>query len=52
MGVEEAAAQLKAFTQEHAVVVLNIAGPPASEEPEIGTFVKAVLSRALKPPRR
>jgi len=46
-GFEEAARQLEAFIKEHALVVLNVAGPRASEEPEIGQFVKAVLSRAL-----
>ena len=50
MGIDEAATQLKDFIQTHAVVVLNVAGPRASDEPELGTFVKAVLSRALKPP--
>jgi hypothetical protein len=48
-GVEEAARQLEAFIKEHALVVLNVAGPRASEEPEIGPFVTAVLSRALGP---
>jgi hypothetical protein len=51
-GVEEATMQLNAFIREHGVVVLNVAGPPASDEPEIGTFVEAVLSRALRPPGR
>ena len=50
MCTDEAAAQLKDFIQTHGVVVLNVAGPRASDEPELGTFVKAVLSRALKPP--
>ena len=46
----EAAMQLKGFTcRENAVVVLNIAGPRASDKPETGAFVKEVLSRALKP---
>jgi hypothetical protein len=50
MGTDEAAAQLNEFLQTHSVVVLNVAGPRASDEPELGDFVKAVLSRALKPP--
>lgn len=49
MGVDEAAAQLNAFLQEHRIVVLNIAGPRASEEPNACAFVKTVLSQALKP---
>jgi hypothetical protein len=49
MGINEAAARLNAFLQEHRIVVLNVAGPRASEEPEVGQFVKAVLSQAWKP---
>jgi len=49
MGINEAATQLNAFIKEHDVVVLNVAGPRASEEPETGQFVKAVLACALKP---
>jgi hypothetical protein len=47
IGIDEAATQLNAFLKEHGIVVLNVAGPRASEEPEVGQFVKAVLSRAL-----
>jgi Circularly permutated YpsA SLOG family len=47
--VNEAAAQLSAFLKEHGIVVLNVAGPRTSEEPDIGKFVQAVLSHALKP---
>jgi hypothetical protein len=46
-GINEAATQLNAFLREHRIVVLNIAGPRASEEPNAGSFVKAVLSQAL-----
>jgi hypothetical protein len=45
----EAAAKLDAFLKEHSIVVLNVAGPRASEEPDTGKFVQTVLSRALKP---
>jgi hypothetical protein len=47
--VNEAATQLNAFIEEHDIVVLNVAGPRGSEEPETGRFVEAVLSHALKP---
>jgi hypothetical protein len=47
--VEAAATQLDAFLKEHGIVVLNVAGPRASEEPDTGKFVQAVLSRALEP---
>ena len=46
--INEAAAQLGAFLKEHGIVVLNVAGPRASEEPDVGKFVQAVLSHALK----
>jgi hypothetical protein len=49
IGINEAATQLDAFLQQHGIVVLNVAGPRASEEPGVGPFVKAVLSHALKP---
>ena len=49
LNVNEAAAQLNAFLREHGIVVLNVAGPRASEEPDIGRFAQAVLSHALKP---
>ena len=47
--VKAAAAQLNAFLKEHGIVVLNVAGPRFSEEPDTGKFAEAVLSRALKP---
>ena len=46
--INESATQLNSFLKEHGIVVLNVAGPRASEEPEVGQFVKAVLSHALK----
>jgi hypothetical protein len=51
IGIEEAAARLRTFLREHDVRVLNVAGPRASEEPALGTFVQAVLARALEFPR-
>ena len=47
-GLNETADQLNAFLREHGIVVLNVAGPRASEEPEVGQFVTAVLSHALE----
>jgi hypothetical protein len=47
--VNLAATHLEAFVRQHNIRVLNVAGPRASVEPETGQFVKAVLSRALKP---
>lgn len=41
------AAELREFVGGHAVRVLNVAGPRASEEPEVGAFVESVLSSAL-----
>ena len=47
-GIQETATQLNCFLKEHGIVVLNVAGPRASEQPEVSQFVKAVLSHALK----
>jgi hypothetical protein len=43
----DAAALLRGFLNEHAVKTLNIAGPRASQEPEIGAFVTDILQSAL-----
>ena len=45
-GVEDAAMRLQAFFKEHDILVLNVAGPRASQEPQTGLFVQAVLTRA------
>ena len=47
-GIQETAAQLNSFIKEHGIVVLNVAGPRASEEPEVSQFVNAVLTHALQ----
>lgn len=47
LGVNEAATSLSKFIRENEIRVLNVAGPRASKEPDIGVFVKAVLTRAL-----
>jgi hypothetical protein len=44
IGIEAAATNLRAFLEAHAVQALNVAGPRASQEPEIGAFVNAVLA--------
>jgi predicted Rossmann fold nucleotide-binding protein DprA/Smf involved in DNA uptake len=46
--VASAAAELRAFLAEHGVQILNVAGPRASQEPEVAAFVKVVLEAALR----
>jgi hypothetical protein len=43
----DAAEHLSRFLREHKIRTLNVAGPRASEEPEVYGFVKKVLSEAL-----
>lgn len=38
---------LRAFLQAHRPRVLNVAGPRASKEPQVGSFVRQVLDRVL-----
>ena len=47
LGTEAAAARLQEFVERYPVRVLNVAGPRASEESAIATFVTAVLSAAF-----
>ena len=47
--VDEAGEQLRAFVEQHAARRLNIAGPRASHNPEVGQFVDAVLTAAFGP---
>lgn len=49
-GVPAAEAALRRFIGEHDIKVLNVAGPRASKEPEVGAFVKAVLDRTWPSP--
>lgn len=44
---QSAADQLRRFVERHNVHRLNVAGPRASQEPEIGAFVTDVLAGAL-----
>jgi hypothetical protein len=46
-GPLEAAVTLRQFLAEHKVTRLDVAGPRASQEPQIGAFVDAVLTAAL-----
>lgn len=43
----EHAERLRGFLHQHAVGRLNIAGPRASQQPQVGLFVRAVLAAAL-----
>jgi hypothetical protein len=47
VGPLEAAAMLRQFLATHKVMRLNVAGPRASQEPEIAAYVDAVLAAAL-----
>jgi hypothetical protein len=42
-----AADTLCSFVEKHQIRTLNVAGPRASQEPEIGAFVRAVFATAL-----
>jgi hypothetical protein len=44
---EDHARMLYAFVEEHAIEVLNVAGPRASKEPRVGAFVRRVLNAAF-----
>jgi hypothetical protein len=45
--IDAAASQLLSFLRKHDVQSLNVAGPRASQEPEVSEFVSSVLQRAL-----
>ena len=46
---KEAARLLRQFVQDNSIKVLNVAGPRASKEPEVGAFVIAALTEAFLP---
>jgi hypothetical protein len=46
-GPLEAAVELRKFLAEHAPTRLNVAGPRASQDPEVAAYVEAVLAAAL-----
>jgi hypothetical protein len=45
---DEAVSELKKFLESHPIRILNVAGPRASEEPEIGDFVRQVLEELFR----
>jgi len=47
--VENAASQLRDFLDEHIVQILNVAGPRASQEPEVAAVVASVLHATFSP---
>jgi len=44
---QRAAEMLREFVREHKIGTLNVAGPRASKEPEIGRFVRSVLDQGI-----
>jgi Circularly permutated YpsA SLOG family len=46
-GRADAGECLRGFVRAHGILVLNVAGPRASSEPEIGAFVTKTLDRAF-----
>ena len=44
---ETAPELLKEFLRQHHIKVLNVAGPRASKEPAVGSYVRAMLALAL-----
>jgi len=48
--IERAANELCLFLEAHQVIRLNVAGPRASQEPEIAPFVRDVLQLAIESP--
>jgi putative molybdenum carrier protein len=46
-GDNAAGDKLKAFSKEHRVKILNVAGPRASKEPGVGEFVISTLDKAF-----
>ncbi len=49
-GPEAPEQALRRFIQDHGIKVLNVAGPRASEEPEVAAFVKEVLDKLRAAP--
>ena len=40
---------LRHFIQDHDIKVLNVAGPRASKEPDVGAFIREVLGKMWPP---
>jgi hypothetical protein len=49
MGISTAGEALRRFVREQGIRTLNVAGPRALKEPEIGACVRAVLDTAWPP---
>lgn len=49
LGIAAAALRLQEFVVRYAVKVLNVAGPRASTEPDVGLFATQVLNAAFPP---
>lgn len=47
VGPLEAAVELRKFLADHRVTRLNVAGPRASQDPDVGAYVDAVLTAAI-----
>ena len=47
-GISDPAGKLRAFLQENSVDILNVAGPRASNEPEVVRFVTTALDKAFR----
>jgi hypothetical protein len=46
-GQEDAAQALRDFVADNEITTLNVAGPRASKEPQVGEFVKEILEAAF-----
>jgi hypothetical protein len=46
-GQEDAAQALRDFVSDNEIATLNVAGPRASKEPQVGEFVKQILEAAF-----
>jgi hypothetical protein len=46
-GIKDSGQKLRAFVSDNEIQTLNVAGPRASNEPEVAEFVKQVLEQAF-----
>ena len=47
LSIADSATALRRFLEKHRIRVLNVAGPRASQEPRVGSFVRDVLQAAF-----
>ena len=47
---DDSGAELRSFIRQHKIKVLNVAGPRASQEPRVGSFVTRLLGLVLGKP--